>query len=52
MVECDVCNVWWHTRCVGIADQAAAPARFLCPSCRAKKAAEGAGGEGVKAERG
>ena len=33
MVACDACNVWHHTRCVGIADGAPVPPLFLCISC-------------------
>ncbi|KAF8734320.1 hypothetical protein HU200_014544 [Digitaria exilis] len=33
MVACDACNVWHHTRCVGIVDGAPVPPLFLCMSC-------------------
>ncbi|CAL4935590.1 unnamed protein product [Urochloa decumbens] len=33
MVACDACNVWHHTRCVGVADGAPVPPLFLCISC-------------------
>ncbi|CAN6281653.1 unnamed protein product [Urochloa humidicola] len=33
MVACDACNVWHHTRCVGIADGVPVPPLFLCMSC-------------------
>eukprot|EP00850_Spirogloea_muscicola_P003086 SM000012S25348 [mRNA] locus=s12:514191:517415:- [translate_table: standard] len=33
MVSCDVCEVWQHTRCVGIADKDPPPAHFVCRSC-------------------
>ncbi|GJM96405.1 hypothetical protein PR202_ga13236 [Eleusine coracana subsp. coracana] len=33
MVACDVCNVWHHTRCVGIADGEPVPPLFLCMVC-------------------
>ncbi|XP_024524457.1 PHD finger protein PERSISTENT TAPETAL CELL 1 [Selaginella moellendorffii] len=33
MIACDVCEVWQHTRCGGIADPDPIPARFLCARC-------------------
>ncbi|KAL6637028.1 hypothetical protein ACP70R_024600 [Stipagrostis hirtigluma subsp. patula] len=33
MVACDACNVWHHTRCVGIADDEPVPPLFLCLLC-------------------
>lgn len=33
MVACDICEVWQHTRCVGIAEGAAVPPLFLCAAC-------------------
>eukprot|EP00899_Mesostigma_viride_P010085 jgi/Mesvir1/19078/Mv12833-RA.1 len=33
MVACDICEVWQHTRCGGIADAADVPPRFTCMSC-------------------
>ncbi|EMS67490.1 PHD finger protein MALE MEIOCYTE DEATH 1 [Triticum urartu] len=33
MVACDACDVWHHTRCVGIADSDAVPPLFLCILC-------------------
>ncbi|KAI4980148.1 hypothetical protein ZWY2020_020633 [Hordeum vulgare] len=33
MVACDACDVWHHTRCVGIADSEAVPPLFLCILC-------------------
>ncbi|KAL6909471.1 hypothetical protein ACP4OV_001752 [Aristida adscensionis] len=33
MVACDACNVWHHTRCVGIADAESVPPLFLCLLC-------------------
>ncbi|TVU45355.1 hypothetical protein EJB05_04868, partial [Eragrostis curvula] len=33
MLACDVCNVWHHTRCVGIADDQPVPPLFLCMVC-------------------
>lgn len=34
MVACDICEVWQHTRCVGIADGDVVPSMFLCAACR------------------
>ncbi|CAN4112923.1 unnamed protein product [Withania somnifera] len=34
MLACDVCGVWQHTRCAGIPDLDAVPARFICLGCR------------------
>ncbi|XP_078441445.1 PHD finger protein MALE MEIOCYTE DEATH 1-like [Wolffia australiana] len=33
MVACDICEVWQHTRCAGIADGAEVPSLFLCWAC-------------------
>ncbi|KAJ0987581.1 hypothetical protein J5N97_005937 [Dioscorea zingiberensis] len=33
MVACDVCDVWHHTRCVGIRDGDPVPPLFLCAAC-------------------
>eukprot|EP00976_Prorocentrum_cordatum_P080908 1184171-Prorocentrum_minimum.AAC.3 len=33
MVACDTCGVWQHTRCMGIPDHEAVPARFACRKC-------------------
>ncbi|CAA6664276.1 unnamed protein product [Spirodela intermedia] len=33
MVACDICEVWQHTRCAGIAEGAAVPPLFLCAAC-------------------
>ncbi|KAG8062347.1 hypothetical protein GUJ93_ZPchr0003g17894 [Zizania palustris] len=33
MVSCDACDVWHHTRCVGIADSEPVPPLFLCVLC-------------------
>ncbi|KAJ4954131.1 hypothetical protein NE237_030963 [Protea cynaroides] len=33
MLACDSCGVWQHTRCAGIDDFAAVPARFVCGRC-------------------
>ncbi|KAL7000721.1 hypothetical protein U1Q18_001874 [Sarracenia purpurea var. burkii] len=32
-VSCDVCEVWQHSRCVGIADNQEIPTIFLCGRC-------------------
>ncbi|KAJ8563148.1 hypothetical protein K7X08_031600 [Anisodus acutangulus] len=34
MLACDACGVWQHTRCAGIPDMDAVPARFICLRCR------------------
>ncbi|KAL9248164.1 hypothetical protein vseg_021519 [Gypsophila vaccaria] len=34
MLACDVCGVWQHTRCVGILDLEAVPAKYHCSRCR------------------
>lgn len=34
MLACDVCGVWKHTRCSGIPDSDAVPAKFYCHRCR------------------
>ena len=33
MVECEVCNVWLHTRCQGIPDADSIPDDFVCSHC-------------------
>ncbi|KAG0501961.1 hypothetical protein HPP92_002033 [Vanilla planifolia] len=33
MVECDGCEVWHHTRCIGISDGLPVPPLFLCSRC-------------------
>ncbi|XP_072992927.1 PHD finger protein MALE MEIOCYTE DEATH 1-like [Typha latifolia] len=33
MVACDACDVWHHTRCVGIEDDDPVPPMFLCAPC-------------------
>lgn len=33
MLNCDFCNVWQHTRCVGIGDGKSVPPFFLCTHC-------------------
>ncbi|KAE8680724.1 PHD finger protein [Hibiscus syriacus] len=33
MLACDVCGVWQHTRCSGINDSEAVPAKFVCNRC-------------------
>ena len=46
-VQCssELCAVWLHGQCVGIARQADVPRRYLCPPCRVI-AGGGAGGGG------
>ncbi|KAK6125644.1 hypothetical protein DH2020_040620 [Rehmannia glutinosa] len=34
MLACDVCSIWQHTRCAGILDSNAVPAKFFCHRCR------------------
>ena len=34
MLACDVCGVWQHTRCSGINNSDAVPAKFVCYRCR------------------
>ncbi|KAG8383336.1 hypothetical protein BUALT_Bualt04G0001900 [Buddleja alternifolia] len=34
MLACDVCGIWQHTRCSGIPDSDAVPAKFFCHRCR------------------
>ncbi|XP_020582848.1 PHD finger protein MALE MEIOCYTE DEATH 1-like [Phalaenopsis equestris] len=33
MVACDSCDVWHHTRCIGISDDQPVPPLFLCSCC-------------------
>ncbi|CAK7338934.1 unnamed protein product [Dovyalis caffra] len=33
MVECDICEVWQHTRCNGIDDANTVPQLFVCSGC-------------------
>lgn len=33
MVACDKCGVWQHTRCIGIDNSDAIPAKFVCLRC-------------------
>ncbi|CAH9070910.1 unnamed protein product [Cuscuta epithymum] len=33
MLACDSCGIWQHTRCAGIPDLDAVPARFICVRC-------------------
>nr|GLL18976.1 PHD finger protein MALE MEIOCYTE DEATH 1 [Ipomoea trifida] len=33
MISCDVCEIWQHTRCVGIKDDKAVPPLFVCEVC-------------------
>ncbi|ESN99531.1 hypothetical protein HELRODRAFT_84338 [Helobdella robusta] len=35
MIECDVCNDWFHGKCVGIKEQSASDIEFYhCPNCQ------------------
>ncbi|GFQ04305.1 phd finger protein at1g33420 [Phtheirospermum japonicum] len=34
MLACDVCGIWQHTRCAGILDSEAVPAKFFCHRCK------------------
>ncbi|KAL1149290.1 hypothetical protein V6Z11_A10G182600 [Gossypium hirsutum] len=34
MLACDVCGVWLHTRCFGINESDAVPAKFVCTRCK------------------
>lgn len=36
MIACDVCEVWMHTRCVGISDAQGTPRRWTCGECDAE----------------
>ncbi|KAK6246699.1 zinc finger protein [Theobroma cacao] len=33
MLACDICGVWQHTRCAGIDNADAIPAKFICMRC-------------------
>ena len=33
MIACDLCEIWMHTRCVGIDDEATTPKKFTCHEC-------------------
>ncbi|XVF29809.1 hypothetical protein REPUB_Repub16aG0003100 [Reevesia pubescens] len=33
MLACDICGVWQHTRCAGIDNTDAIPAKFICMRC-------------------
>ncbi|CAI0400358.1 unnamed protein product [Linum tenue] len=46
MVACDVCEVWHHTRCVGIDDSEKAPPLFVCSGCCVALGGEEDGGGG------
>ena len=53
MIACDACEVWMHTRCVGIVDSAGTPRRWTCLDCEAEaakaaKAAKASGGKSSK----
>lgn len=34
MVECEVCEDWFHTRCIGTPDSAESPSPWTCPRCK------------------
>lgn len=34
MVECEACEDWFHTRCIGTPDSAEAPTPFTCTRCK------------------
>ena len=36
MIACDVCEVWMHTRCVGISDAQGTPRKWTCGECNAE----------------
>lgn len=36
MISCDTCNVWQHTKCIGIKPDASPPLDFLCDACKKK----------------
>eukprot|EP01026_Neomeris_dumetosa_P063055 TRINITY_DN59811_c1_g1_i15.p1 TRINITY_DN59811_c1_g1~~TRINITY_DN59811_c1_g1_i15.p1 ORF type:complete len:430 (-),score=58.40 TRINITY_DN59811_c1_g1_i15:477-1766(-) len=33
MIQCELCNAWMHTRCMGIEDIQEAPESFTCSNC-------------------
>ncbi|CAH9138970.1 unnamed protein product [Cuscuta epithymum] len=33
MMSCDMCEIWQHTRCLGIKDDMAVPPLFVCEAC-------------------
>ncbi|KAF9587023.1 hypothetical protein IFM89_039709 [Coptis chinensis] len=35
MVACDICEVWQHTRCIGIGEKETVPQLFICSRCSA-----------------
>ncbi|GLU12175.1 hypothetical protein SLE2022_288760 [Rubroshorea leprosula] len=45
MLACDVCGVWQHTRCSGIHDSDAVPAKFVCHRCRVPTQMTQSGGQ-------
>ncbi|KAL5567434.1 hypothetical protein UlMin_030598 [Ulmus minor] len=47
MLACDVCGVWQHTRCSGISDSEAVPARFVCRTCTTRITSGSSGGEAI-----
>ncbi|KAJ2586909.1 Histone deacetylase complex subunit, partial [Coemansia sp. RSA 1804] len=34
MIECEICQVWQHTLCMGIRDEAHIPDKYYCEKCR------------------
>ncbi|KAJ2776774.1 hypothetical protein GGI15_004741 [Coemansia interrupta] len=34
MIQCEVCQVWQHTLCMGIRDEAHIPDQYYCEACR------------------
>lgn len=36
MIECDVCNEWYHLQCLGLEDDTVLEDRFICPMCDLK----------------
>ncbi|KAK8556614.1 hypothetical protein V6N13_064637 [Hibiscus sabdariffa] len=43
MLACDVCGVWQHTRCSGIKDSEAVPAKFVCNRCSIRESTPSVG---------
>jgi hypothetical protein len=42
MIACDACEVWMHTRCVGISDAQGTPRRWTCRDCEEEARREAA----------
>ena len=49
MIACDACEVWMHTRCVGISDTMGTPRRWTCVECQAEAEEEAAAAVAVPA---